>query len=219
MKDMKKDITIEERFRAYFDGNELPEIDLSGAKRAVTESKRKTGRGVFIKLASASACLILAVVLCIAILPSVLNFSGNYFEVDGANVQTVSYGALSDRYGDKVKPLSRFEWADNASGEYSVYSYEGEEVLLRADLSYLGGMTNVKATLYIDLTGGQYTPQEFADYRNLQYEDGAGYRYETEYENGEYLSRAYYKNGDTEYFAEVSSHNESALCLFMQLIA
>lgn len=228
MKDMKKDEKIEERFREYFQGNDAPACDLTQAKRMVSEERaaRKRGRGVWLKLASALACCAVAVVLCIVFLPSAFGAGDQAPPSDGADVAPPAVFALADTvsrplgyeeakedYGDKIAMFSSFEWADNASCSYTLYNYNKEAVLLRADLRYGGGMRKFDAVVYIDLTKGSYAASDFGEYRAL--ERGA---IRTERLDGEYVSAARTVYGETEYYSRITSPRRDAAEFLINLL-
>lgn len=72
MKDMKRDEFLEEKLNSYVEGSAEPNVDLSAAKRALTEQqagRRSAKRRMWIALASACASLILVAVVLFNILP------------------------------------------------------------------------------------------------------------------------------------------------------
>lgn len=218
--EMIKDPTIESAFRRYFAGLEAPKIDLSAAKAALAESvaaQRRSRRKKRVTLAavlSACACVVLAVLLGVFLLPSLLI---TRYELAAATPRTLSFSDFKETYGqaEYFTALSRFSLADNASAEYTVYTVDGKEVMLGADLSLTSGMQSFKAEVYIDLSDGKYRAEEMKRYEDLPHETGH-YRYQTEYLNGEYVSHAVIEEKGV--YAEVSSRSESALSYFMRML-
>lgn len=215
--EMEKDEKIERAFNGYFSGQEMPEIDLTAAKTALAEENarrlhaRRRARRIAAAV-SACACAVLACILVLALLPSMLV---KRYEIASAQARTVSYTELMERGGLEV--LSPFSLADNASAEYTLYSVQEKEVLLGAEVAVTSGMNALKATLYLDLSGGKYRFGEWEEFTHLPDRQGS-YRYETEYVNGEFLSRAYLEREEGNAFVWVSSQSSGALFYFMNLL-
>ena len=211
--DMMKDSTIEQRFREYFAGAQLPEIDLSAAKRALSEKPKRSRRfyATLTSILSAAACLILTIALLVNYLPMM-----NVYSLADAATSATSYTEISQNY-EAAEMFAPFSLASNADAEYTVYTAKGREVLLRADLDYIGGNVRFTATVYIDLTDGKLKAKELKDYKDLS-ERGSGYRYETEYVNGEYVSKAYCVIDESRCFIDVSSHSDQAVSLLMKML-
>lgn len=196
MDDMKSKY-LEKKFDEYNDGVAAPEIDLTAAKAAV-RAKRRRRAPIFAAAAALSACLLVGVFL----LPFALRDAagGNSAQDPDAESpalyslsETVaapcSYAALSKAYPDYARPFARLSLSANAWAEYSLLEWEGASVALRVDFAFLGGLSQAKGTLWLDLSGGKMDAKEFSEYGGLAgYYRGA--RYETEYENAEYLSKA-----------------------------
>ena len=212
--DDMKDGTIEQQFRNYFAGAELPEIDLSAAKRAVREKPRRSRAfyAALTSITSAAACLILTIALLIHFLP----MRNIYSIADAADPRPVSYTEISEQY-EAAEMFAPFSLATNADAQYAVYSAKGREALLRADLNYIGGNVRFTATVWLDLTDGKLTAEELKPYQELEGK-AAGYRYETEYVNGEYVSRAYCVIGESRCFIDVSSHSAKAVSMLVDML-
>lgn len=204
---MERDYMLDNVFRAYFAGAELPALDLTAAKQALRAERvrQKRRRGVAIGLVSAAACLLVAVVLCINLLPALFVHT---YTIAEAEHHTADYTSLREDYADVMQKFSHFSLSSNASAEYTVYEVEGREVLLQADLRMVSGGTRISGSVYVDLSDGAYVAEELRSYAEL--EEGASYRYTTEYINGEYVSRAYYE-GDRIYCVDLSSQRSNAL--------
>ena len=211
--DMIKDSTIEQRFRGYFAGAELPEIDLSAAKRALSERPKRSKRfyATISSIASAAACLILTIALLVHYVPLM-----HIYSIADAEPSVVAYTDISEAY-EAAEMFAPFSLASNADAQYTVYTAKGREALLRADLDYIGGNVRFTATVWLDLTGGKLTAKELSEYKSLA-EKGSGYRYETEYVNGEYVSKAYCLIDESRCFIDVSSHSSSAVSMLVKML-
>ena len=229
MSEMEKDEKIERAFERYTGGGDLPQVDLSAAKAALTEARTEERRRaekrrkVWTLAVSAAACLLFAVALAFLLLPfgapDLEAPSGSdhppagespsapeHFSLLSATAESAGYSELESRCGS----------AQNASAQYTVYRAGGEDVLLSAELGYWNGMTKLKATVYVDLSAGKYLAEELEDYADLPMSRD-GYRYEAEYIGGEYVSRALLTRGET-YYVSMISHNADALGLLVKLL-
>lgn len=212
---MTKNSTIERAFRGYFAGGELPEVDLSAAKRevALARARRRRRRGALIAALSA-ACLALVLVFSFVLLPALLPHS---YSIASAEERSLAYSDLQTEYAKEARLFAPFSLSANTSAEYAVYSLDGKAVLLEARLGIASGFTRLKAVVRVDLTDGKYRPEELDGYRRLSSEQ-TDYRYETEYVNGEYVSRAYAEQEGRTLFVDVSSQSDSALGFLMDTI-
>ena len=129
---------------------------------------------------------------------------------------SASFSQLSGKY-DVMKNFAPFSLADNADAQYTIYIAEEKEVLLRAELRYTGGFTSFSATVWCDLTEGEYVPEDFEEYRALIPQDGT-YGYDTKYINGEYVSRACMMKQNTEYVIDMTSPNREALVILVNML-
>lgn len=198
--EMKKDGQIEEKFRTYTEGVELPQIDLTAAKRALSEEGRETKqrrakrRGKWLGALSACACVIVALVLVIRFLPSAPPAGGevvpaeySYLEARAEHTNSLpSY--LSSGIARKLEPFSH---SANANAEYTLYFMEGREraVLLRGEINFIQNGTRMRAEIFFDLAGGEYIVTELESYHGFTHE-GYRYTYELTEENGEHVGRA-----------------------------
>lgn len=244
MMNENKDEQLKSAFEGYFDGGELPEVDLARAKAELGNRRARRKRGKRIS-AVLSACAAFALVLafCFTVLPALMpagagndmaqspadpadpNYgaeelpspgdsdspaqAGNssYSLSNDAYVRTVSYTELRESFGQYALDFARAEADDAAECRYSVYTYKGNKVLLRAEITATGNVP-FTATVYADLSNGKYSAEELAPYKRLPQEEG--YRAQTENAGGVYLSKAFWKkNGDM--FADVQSSSELGL--------
>ena len=233
MKKMKKDETIGRAFDEYFDGSEAPHCDLTQAKQALSRSVRERSGGViFLKAASAFACFLVVCIVSVGIVfgmrgdesPSLAAPSGaaSYYALSSAQTETATYAGLSQTYGGVMSALAPFEWADNAQADYTLYSVDGEDVLIGASLKYLYDTFYWEGELYIDLTGGESIPEEFKPYERLPYEGsaaGRSYTYSTQYVNGEYVSDARLSLPSADCYMTVMSRSENAVYFLLNLLA
>lgn len=219
VQDMEKDNTIEIRFDRYFAGAELPPCDLSKAKRVVSARSRGRVRKTIAAAVSsgvvAGVCLIIGLVVLFRNLFAGLlgklpgeNGAQGYYIADTSS-SSASFSELNGKY-DVMHGFAPFSLADNADAQYTLYFAHEREVLLRADLRYTDGLTSFRATVWCDLTEGKYSPKDFEDYRALMPE-GETYGSQTEYINGEYVSRACMMKGDTEYVIDMTSPQRTSL--------
>ena len=229
VKDMAKDTTIQARFDRYFDGAELPPLDLTEAKREVVARSRRSSRRRIGGVASAVLAVAASVVICFVLvlrglLPSLGDDKNDMPELNAPIGYTLSetistpssFSELSGKYA-VMDTLALFSLSSNSSAQYTLY-YSGErEVLLRADLSYSYELTYFRATLWCDLTAGEYTAEDFGSYRTL-IPEGRAYGSETEYVNGEYVSRACMVRGETEYVIDMTSPSSGSLELFVSML-
>lgn len=217
---MEKDTILQTTFDRYFAGAQLPPCDLSKAKRIVSARARERRVGGIVAAAVSSvatlfACIIISIVFALRSimgwwdnrLPDVSGPAG-YLLADTTST-AASYFELKDKYA-VMRSFAPFSLASNADAQYTLYYAEDKEVLLRADLKYRDGMTSFSATVWCDLTEGEYSAEDFKEYRALPM--GAGsYRAQMEYLNGEYVSRAYMMKNDTEYVIDMTSPQRDSL--------
>lgn len=242
MKEMKKDEQIEQTFREYFAGGELPQVDLDAAKaelKAAARRRARRKRGIVSAILSACACL-LVVALTVGLLPR-SGFSASPQDPNGAEapgqspgfnpsgeadpqiyslsdvrMQPIDYSEFSSLGGDAVSAFELFSSSRNATAEYSVY-YKGDDaVLLCARVGLISGTYRVRARVYLDLSEGKSAAQELLPYRSLKEEKG--YRGETEYLNGEYVTRAYAERKDREWYFDAVSQNEDGFALIAEIL-
>ena len=232
IEDMAKDRTIESCFDRYFDGAELPPLDLTEAKREVSARSRRNRRrlvgGVASALAAVCACIVIGfAVLVRGLLPSLGDEGSNMPDAPGVSAPIAyslsettsapsSFSELSGKYA-VMDALAPFSLSSNSSAQYMLYYSDGREVLLRADLSYSYELTYFRATLWCDLTAGEYTAEDFSDYRTL-IPEGRTYGSKTEYLNGEYVSRACMMKSETEYVIDMISPSSGSLNLFVSML-
>ena len=239
MKVMKKDKTIERAFSEYFDGARTPSCDLTQAKRALAEveKRREKRRGILIRVASSLACFLLVAAVAAGVIfggvlpgapsvdaPSDVAGVGEpaYYTLASARAESATYAQLSGEYGGVLGGLSRFETADNAQAEYTLYCREGEQVLLFAHLKYLHGLTFWEADVYFDLTNGQLLPEELQplEWLRLQSEtSGGAWSCSTQLLNGEYVSEAVLLLPEADCYMTVTGNRESAALFLRGLLA
>ena len=229
IEDMEKDRTIEARFDRYFDGAELPPLDLTEAKREVSARSRRGERrskdGVIAALVAVCACIVIGfVILMRGLLPGVKNDGSDMpnlnapigYTLSETTSSPASFSDLSGKYA-VMDTLAPFSLSSNADAQYTLY-YSGErEVLLRADIRYTYELTYFSATLWCDLTAGEYNAEDFEEYRAL-IPEGRTYGAKTEYLNGEYVSRACMVKGETEYVIDMMSPNAESLDLLVSML-
>ena len=234
LEDMEKDRTIEARFEKYFSGTELPPLDLTEAKREVSARSRRRERrfiGGIASVAAVAASIVIGFVLLLrGLLPSTGNevidgSDGNGMPELNAPIEytlsettssPASFTELNGKYA-VMDVLAPFSLSSNASTQYTLY-YSGErEVLLRADVSYSYELTYFRATLWCDLTEGEYNAEDFEEYRALVPE-GRSYGFETKYMDGEYVSRGCMVRGDTEYMIDMMSPSAESLSLLVSML-
>ena len=217
---MEKDNTIATTFDRYFAGIQLPPRDLTEAKRIVSArarsgKARKIVATVVSSVAGFWAVFVIGVVLAARgimgwwdnRLPGT-NAPEGYLIADTTST-SASYFELSEKY-DVMKKFAPFSLADNADAQYTLYYADDKEVLLRADLKYRDGLTSFSATVWCDLTEGEYSAEDFKEYRALPM-GGKSYPNETKYIDGEYVSRACLVKQDTEYIIDMTSPSDTAL--------
>lgn len=249
MMNENKDEQLKSAFEGYFDGGELPEVDLARAKAELGNRRARRKRGKRIS-AVLSACAAFALVLafCFTVLPALMpagagndmaqspadpadpdygastpqdpsdlpnpddpdhitEAENSSYSLSDAYVRTVSYTELRESFGQYALDFARAEADDAAECRYSVYTYKGKKVLLRAEITATGDVP-FTATVYADLSNGKYSAEELAPYKRLPQEEG--YRAQTQNDGGVYLSKVFWKkNGDM--FADVQSSSELGL--------
>lgn len=212
---MDKDATIERAFRGYFAGMNMPKVDLDAAKAELVSSRRRAAarRTLFACLSSSLACILVAVVLLFALLPTPVRA----YEIASASAETVAYSDLQERYGEEAKRFAPFSLSENATAEYTLYSVEGETVLLEARLGYMSSHTRATAIVRVDLSKGKYAAEELSSYQELPTEY-ASYRGQVQYLNGEYVGRAYAPRETGDIYADVTSKNSGALSFIMSVL-
>lgn len=216
--DMEKDNAIQIRFDRYFAGAELPPYDLSKAKRVVSARSRSRVRKTIAAVASfaaVGACMIVGMVMLFnnifgGLWNELPEESGTHgYFIAEASSSSASFSELNGKYA-LMHGFAPFSLASNADAQYTLYYEDDREVLLRADLRYTDGFTSFRATVWCDLTEGEYSPKDFEDYRALVPE-GETYGSETEYIGGEYVSRACMMKGDTEFVIDMTSPQNTSL--------
>ena len=222
---MEKNSTIETCFERYFAGAPLPPCDLSEAKRVVSARARGRVRKIIAAAVSSAAVACIGILVGLAFLVKSLfgDWWGNmlpdapqgYLLAD-MSATSASFSQLNGKY-DIMHSFAPFSLADNADAEYTIYAADDKEILLRADLRYTDGMTSFRATVWCDLTEGEYSVKDFEDYRAL-IPQGETYGHETEYINGEYVSRACMMKKDTEYVIDMTSPNRGALDMLVSML-
>ena len=227
IEDMDKNAMLERKFERYFDGAPLPPYDLSQAKRIVSARARKRGTARLTAAVSAIVALCASVfVIGFALLfRNILGWWRHDLPGDSANgshllsettATQASFTDLNGKYG-VMRSFAPYSLSNNASADYTLYLDGEKAVLLRADLRYTDGMTSFRATVWCDLSGGQYSIKDFDSYRALLPE-GDVYGYETEYLNGEYVSRACMVKRGTEFVIDMTSPNQGALDLLVSTL-
>ena len=219
-----KNSTLEQTFKTYLDGVSLPEIDLSAAKAAVRKRSRSRRNGkIWAAAMAVAASVILLVTVVLQMLPRRVGDGvpadpavGSAYSISETAEAAVSYTELYDSYRDALAPYEKFVLADNADARFTSYSLEGDVVLVRVEFAYLGRV-QLKGTVYLDLTGGAKRAEELADFRGLA-DSRYGYRYETDYENAEYYSKAYWERRVPAYI-DLVSNSADGLGYFLSLIS
>lgn len=128
------------------------------------------------------------------------------YSLSDAYVRTVSYAELTELFGECALDFARAEADGTAECRYAIYTYKGNTVLVRAEIT--SADVPFTATVYADLSEGRYTAEELAPYKLLPQEEG--YRARTQNEGGVLQSEAYWgKSRDM--FADVQSSSELGL--------
>ena len=227
MDSMEKNNTIETYFDHYFAGAPLPPCDLSEAKRELSARSRGRVRKIIAASVSSAAAAGVAFLIGMAVLlhslfssllgvlhPDV-NTPHSYLLADTSST-SASFSELNGKYS-VMQSFAPFSLADNSDAQYTLY-YAGEkEVLLRADLKYTDGFTSFRATVWCDLTEGEYSTKDFEEYRALMPE-GRTYGHSTQFIDGEYVSRACMMKRDTEYVIDMTSPNSGALDMLVSML-
>ena len=227
IEDMDKNAMLERKFERYFDGAPLPPYDLTKAKRIVSARAERRGRARLTAAVSAivAICASLFIIGFIVLFRNILGIGHNELPGDSADnshllaettATEASFADLNGKY-DVMHSFARYSLSNNADARYTLYLDGEREVLLRADLRYTDGMTSFRATVWCDLTKGEYSFKDFDSYRDLVPENG-NYGYETEYLNGEYVSRACMIRRNTEFVIDVTSPNKGALDLLVSTL-
>lgn len=210
----EKNKQLEEAFRGYFAGAEEPNVDLSAAKAEVSASARRSARkrNIFAVAISACACII---VLAIA-LPFLFPAAHNSFTIAEADARTVGYTELGELDRLTADTFAPFSLSQSASAEYTVYSSDGQDVLVEARLGALGGGQMIKATVRVGIAK-DFRLEELDSYSKLP-DRRLGYRYSTEYLNGEYVSQAYCENLGRIWYIDALSSNRDGLDALMKIL-
>ena len=225
MDSMEKNNTIQTYFDRYFDGAPLPPCDLSKAKQEVSARSRGRVRKIIAGTVSSVAAAGVALLIGMAVL--IHSVFGNLFGalfpdenlpstpqphsylLADTTSTSASFSDLNGKY-DVMQSFAPFTLADNADAQYTLYYADEREVLLRAELSYTDAFSSFRATVWCDLTEGEYVTKDFEEYRTLPM-SGRSYRYTTSFIDGEYVSRAQMVKRDTEYVIDMTSPNNGAL--------
>ena len=225
IENMEKNNTISTYFDRYFAGAELPPCDLTKAKRELSARARGRVRKSLAAIISSVSVAVIAIIVGVAILVQSL-FGGLWdnllpegphrYLIAETSASTASFSDLSGKY-DVMHSFAPFSLSNNSDAQYTLYSADEKEVLLRADLKYTDGFTSFRATVWCDLTEGKYTSTDLNEDRVLMPE-GETYGSDTEYINGEYVSRAYMMKEDTEYVIDMTSPNKNALDMLITML-
>ena len=238
MKDMKqKDTMLERRFDRYFDGAQLPPCDLTEAKRVVSARARNRKRGIFAAVSSLVAvCAGLLIFGFVVLFRNIMGLFGttipgdmppsadtpgepnvsNSYLLSETSSTGQSFSDLNGKYA-VMNSFAPFSLSNNADAEYTLYFTEEKEVLLRAELRYSDGYTSFRATVWCDLTEGEYVSRDFEDYRAL-IPEGSTYGRNMEYINGEYVSHACMISRGTEYVIDMTSPSREALEMLVSML-
>lgn len=232
MKDMKKDETIERAFRNYFDGNETPAVDLTQAKRAVGKPEGARRRGIFWKVASSLACVLLVAAVAVGlILPRFAQDvpqdspAGEeetaYYSLASAQATPTAYADLEEDYGEILGGLPVLGKASNASAGYTLYSVDGQNVLLSVHIEYMHALSRWQADVSFDLTDGKELPEELASFQTLSSGGSIGgysYSYDTRTWNGERVMDARLVRPDSDCYLTVMGQGDDAMIYLLSLI-
>lgn len=235
MMEQKRDEQLQTELGEYLDGVEKPNVDLGQAKaelqNARVRRKRRTIRSAVLSACSVAAC---ALIVAVAVLPTVFRSGKNAADSGNDNYgdnnmgsspqepafpseeRVYSLAELSEREADFEEISERFGPFDSdaavsdetLSYRFSVCTLEGEEILLRTELT----AEAFTATVYTDLSDGRYTAEELQPFRSLPKENG--YRILTEKVGGEYRSSVYWVSR-AETFAVVLSPSEEGIEVFL----
>ena len=241
MKDMKRDEFIEEKIDSYIEGTQ-PAVDLSRARRALTEGRgrRSAKRRTWIALASACASLLLVAVVLFGVMPlfraqSMAGDSGEgvppassdvpqepetvRFSLTGENVHAERLGvnAVVREYGGRLKNLTELGLLDWVFAEYTLYTVGEEKALLETTVLYSSHGRRVDAIVYTDLSEGKYLAEELEKYRDLSLKT-ATYMYEKTFLNGEYVYLGSFVSSGAEYCVSLQSSYEGAFYELMEII-
>ncbi len=235
MKDMKKDGFIEEKIDSYVEGTS-PDVDLSAAKRALSEEharRRSAGRKKWIAPVSACACLLLVAAVLIGVLPSFI--AGGDKNNGMAGIPGEPPGGQSGNDGDPSGGSEPCEFYELSGAEQRTASigelletYGGKTGKLTA----LGLSSNVRAgyTLYFygdsavlleaDLLysqlGRRVSATVYADLSGGKYRAAELGEYETlpsEYET--YTFKKTFLNGEYAYLGNFSAQ-DTEYCVSLQ---
>ncbi|MDE5897168.1 MAG: hypothetical protein K2H43_05080, partial [Clostridia bacterium] len=135
------------------------------------------------------------------------------YSLASLTARRTSYAELSQTYGDLFADFVPFEFAQNATCGYTVYSLGNIDVLVRAEIGCLDAFNRFEAEVYTDVSEGKYYAEELVPYR--AHASSGGYRCKTEYVNGEYVSQIYWQ-GSAERFADFTSPNDYGAGMFME---
>ena len=225
IEDMEKNTTIERCFEHYFDGTPLPPCDLTEAKRVVS-ARARSDRRTFIAAVSSivAVCAGIFILGFVLLFKNILGLIGkplpdgsasNSYQLSQTTSASMSFSELNGKYS-VMSSFAPFSLSDNSDAQYTLHFAGDRAVLLRADLRYTDGNTSFRATVWCDLTQGEYSISDFEEYRALM--EGGDYGSETEYINGEYVSRACMLKSGTEYVIDMMSPNRGSLDMLVSAL-
>lgn len=214
---MSKDYTIERAFRRYFDGAPAPKVDLTAAKEELSASVRRRSaikRGLKWKIPALVAALLVLVLIGVQFLPALFV---KHYSIAEAKASALELAEVEENYPGYLDGLHRFALADNAEAEYTLYSVDGKDVLLSADVRLLKGFVKFKASVFVDLSDRRYEADELKVYETLPL-SGEDYSYRREFINGEYVYQAYVEWDERRYFIDYSAQDYTSFYRFMDLL-
>lgn len=230
---------LKQQFNRYFDGAEISEGLAEDAAKYVPERRTRT---TLYKAVGAAACAVLALTVTFAY------FGGrsiadrpngaetpdnpNSNEAVGDGSQTVYYAksALTATYSDPYEAIEAYDelsvlgkmiYADNcAVEELTLFTDDsGTLCLAGAEVAFIYGMTRYDALIYFELTDA--VCEDFAHLIapfTLRY-NTIDYRYEAEFENGEYVYSVYASDGGVKYYISLKTSDGEGYLKILSMLS
>lgn len=223
-----KDKRLEEQFKEYFDGVEVPELPnniVADAKKSVKRRESRLPR--FAKIASIAASFVLVFAVA-AVLIARTDFSvfapddaqtGNTYGV--ADVEYVERNAYALSSVDKsLKFIEDLAYLPQADVKTAVTSHfaDGEKAFAYAEVTLISG-ARYDAEIFVEFVEDTFEPlKDYADGAAGTYR-GISYRLTKETaENGEPVNKLLIENGGIKYYFNVQSSDENAYLKCLALL-
>lgn len=233
-----KDKRLEEQFKGYFEGVEIPELPNNIVADAKKSVKRRDGTlARFAKIASIAASFVLVFAVA-AVLIARTDFSvvqpdgGNHGGASGAPPTASTYAVSELRFDEenaytlskvdkKLQFIENLAYKPNAEvkGAYTSHFANEERAFAYAEVTLISGV-RYDAQIFVEYTEQTFEPlKDYADGTTGTYR-GVSYRLNNEdiAENGEPVNKLYIERGGVKYYFTVQSSDKNSYMKCIDLL-